>query len=156
MKCRIGMASSSIMALTMSAAHAQTPQDLAGCWNLRSVVVDRAGEKSEPFGPNPIGQMWFSADGNMSSIQIRPDAPQGASTEPTKNIVSSYLAYFGTYELKGKDVIIRIAGATRSDWRNTTTTRTIESVSPDLIWAASPEKDLNVRLTARRCAAAAP
>jgi hypothetical protein len=141
--------------LTLSSAYAQTVKDLVGCWKLQSVVADRAGEKSEPFGPNPIGQFLYTDDKHFSSIQMRPDAPQNASVEPKQLIVTGYLAYFGTYELRGKEIAIRAEGSTRPDWRNKTLTRTIETLTPTkLVFAAHPDNELTVTVTADRCEAA--
>lgn len=94
-----GVSLLSLFLLTPSSAHAQTAKDLVGCWKLQSVVADRVGEKSEPFGPNPIGQFLYTVDKHFSSIQMRPDAPQNASVEPKQLIVTGYLAYFGTYAM---------------------------------------------------------
>jgi hypothetical protein len=157
MRLRTGVPILFLSLLTLSSAHAQTAKDIVGCWRLQSLVADRGGEKSEPFGPNPIGQYLYTDDGHVSVVQMRPDAPQNASVEPTRLIVTSYIAYFGTYELRGKEIAIKVEGSTRSDWRNTTLTRTIETFTPTkLVFAAHPDKDLpdkdlTVTVTVVRC-----
>jgi hypothetical protein len=141
--------------LVAGTAQAQTTKDLIGCWSLQSVVIEKLGQKFEPFGPNPIGQLTFTSDGHMSVIQMRSDLPEKASGEPTDKIVGTFIAYFGTYELQGKTVTLNIEGSTRSDWRNKTFSRTLESLtSSKLVWGDKPDKDTTVRLGAKRCSTA--
>jgi len=154
MKVRALALSLGIM-LVADMAQAQTTKDLIGCWSLQSVVIEKSGQKLEPFGPNPIGQLTFTSDGHMSVIQMRSDLPERASGEPTDKIVGTFIAYFGTYELQGKTVTLNIEGSTRSDWRNKTFSRTLESLtSSKLVWGDKPDKDMTVRLAAKRCSTA--
>ena len=140
------------MMFAANMVHAQTTKDIVGCWKLQTLVIDKAGEKLEPFGANPIGQLTFTPDGHMSVIQMRLDLPEGSTGEPTGKIVGTFMAYFGTYEVQGKTMTLKIEGSTRSDWRNKTFNRTLESVSPtDLVWVDKPTKDMTARLSAKRC-----
>ena len=92
----------------------------------------------------------------MSAIQMRPDLPQGATGEPTTpgdRIVSTFIAYFGTYTLEGKELTLNIKGSTLSRWQNTTATRTVEMQTPsDLVLIGDPG-DMKSTLSAKRCAA---
>jgi hypothetical protein len=143
------------MMLVAGTAQAQTMKDLIGCWSLQSIVIEKSGQKLEPFGPNPIGQLTFTSDGHMSVIQMRSDLPEKASGEPTDKIVGTFIAYFGTYELQGKTVTLKVEGSTRSDWRNKTFNRTLERISAsELVWADKPDKDMTARLVAKRCSTA--
>ena len=149
------IALSLVMMLMTGLVQAQTKADIVGCWTLQSVVIDKAGAQIEPFGPNPIGQLTFTSDGHMSVIQMRSDLPEKASGEPTDKIVGTFMAYFGTYELQGKTVTLKVEGSTRSDWRNKTFSRTLESLtSSELVWGDKPDKDMTVRLAAKRCSTA--
>jgi hypothetical protein len=60
-------------------AFGQTAKELVGSWTLISVTVNRAGEKVEPFGPNPKGTMTFDSGGRFSIIVTRSDLPKFAS-----------------------------------------------------------------------------
>jgi hypothetical protein len=55
MKNRLKPVFTSIVFLWPIASHAQTAKDLEGCWTLNSLVIERKGERIEPFGPKPIG-----------------------------------------------------------------------------------------------------
>src|SRR5689334_22747859 len=101
--------------LVANVAVAQPANDLVGCWKMRSLVIDKAGEKTEPYGSNPVGQLLLSPDGHFSNIQMRPNLDSSASLQPTGGVVSSVLAYFGTYQVQGKEVQVRIDGSTRAD-----------------------------------------
>jgi Lipocalin-like domain len=139
--------------LVTPVAVAQTPKDLEGCWKMSSLVIEKAGEKTEPYGPNPIGQLLLSPDGHFSNIHMRSDLSPAANLQPTGGVVGTIIAYFGTYQVQGKEVVVKIEGSSRSDWRNTTAKRTAESVSADkLVWVDRPEPDMTVRANYDRCA----
>jgi hypothetical protein len=137
--------------LVANVAVAQPANDLVGCWKMRSLVIDKAGEKTEPYGPNPVGQLLLSPDGHFSNIQMRPNLDSSASLQPTGGVVSSVLAYFGTYQVQGKEVQVRIDGSTRADWQNKTLKRTVESTSPELVWVDRPAPDFTARVIYDRC-----
>src|ERR1700755_1519845 len=105
------------------AGRAQTLGDLKGCWILNSVVIEKPGERLEPFGPKPVGQLIYTSDNHMSVFQSPPDLALGATGDPTTpgdRVVQTYVAYIGTYTLDGRRLSMNITGATRADWRNTT------------------------------------
>lgn len=80
-----------------------------GCWKLRSCVRTlRDGKTLYPFGRNPVGRLVYEKSGRMIAILMRPDrrstvppdidldqAPQ----EELREVVSGFLAYYGTYQL---------------------------------------------------------
>jgi Lipocalin-like domain len=138
--------------LIANVARAQPSNDLVGCWKMRSLVIEKAGEKTEPYGPNPIGQLLLSPDGHFSNIQMRPDIAPGASMQPIGGVVSSAIAYFGTYQIQGKEVQVKVEGSTRSDWQNKTLKRTVENISRELVWVDKPMPDFTVRTVYNRCA----
>src|SRR5690242_2739187 len=133
-------------------AVAETPNDLVGCWKMRSLVIEKAGEKTEPYGPNPIGQLLLSPDGHFSNIQMRPHLGSGASMQPTGGVVSTAIAYFGTYQVQGKEITVKVEGSTRADWQNKTLKRTVESISPEMVWVDRPAPDFTARTIYNRCA----
>src|SRR5690349_13914485 len=66
MRLNIGVSILFLSWLSLGSTQAQTTPEIVGCWRLQSLVADRAGEKSEPFGPNPIGQYLNTGDGHVS------------------------------------------------------------------------------------------
>ena len=135
-----------------NAAVAQTPKDLEGCWKMRSLVIEKGGEKTEPYGPNPVGQLLLSPDGHFSNIQMRPDLSSGANLQPTGGVVTTAIAYFGTYQVHGKEITVKVDGSTRADWQNKTLKRTVEATSPEMVWVDRPAPDFTARTIYDRCA----
>ncbi len=111
-----------ITGVAIPRAVAQTAKDLAGSWTLVSVTNEKDGQKSEPFGPNPKGSLML--DGNRFSIVIlRSGRPKFASNnreagtpDENKATVQGSIAYFGTYSVNGKDLVLHVEGSTFPNW----------------------------------------
>jgi hypothetical protein len=91
-------------------AVAQTAKDLVGTWTLVSLTLEKDGQKTDFYGPNPRGQVTYDADGHFSLIITRSDLPKFASNnrvagtpEENKAIVQGSIAYFGTYSVSETD-----------------------------------------------------
>jgi hypothetical protein len=82
---------------------------------------------------------------------MRSDISSSATLQPTGGFVSTAIAYFGTYQVQGNDVVVKVDGSTRSDWQNKTLKRTVESVSPELVWVDRPSPDFTARVIYDRC-----
>jgi hypothetical protein len=95
--------------LIANCAVAQTTKGIEGCWNMRSLVIDKAGEKVEPYGSKPVGQLILTPDGHFSNIQMHPDLGSSpVSLMPTGGpAVGTIIAYFGTYQMQGKEVTVK-------------------------------------------------
>ena len=118
------------LAFSLLAADAfgQTAKELAGSWKLISVTVNRGGDKTEPFGPNPKGIVTFDRNGRFSIVVTRSDLPKFASnnremgtSEENKTIVQGSIAYFGTYTVNEDDrmFIVHVEGSTFPNWVGT-------------------------------------
>jgi hypothetical protein len=116
--------------LTWSAGEAwsQAAKDIVGTWSLVSVTVDRDGNKTEPFGPNPMGVLVFDRSGHFSLVVIRAGLPKlvsnnrmTGSAEENKAIVRGSTAYFGTYSVSEADRMftVHVEGATFPNWVGT-------------------------------------
>jgi hypothetical protein len=81
----------------------------------------------------------------------KPGRAAGGKHGTNKGTVYSFIAYFGDYAIQGKQISIKVGGSTRSDWRNRTLKRTIESTFPELAYVDHPDKATSVRIMARRC-----
>ena len=100
--------------------------DLVGCWTLRSCrSVTENGEVSYPFGQNATGLLLYTPDNHMA-VQIaaadrgsigadNPMSP-AAGAEQRANAFSTYLAYFGTYEVERDRVIHDVQMSLFPDW----------------------------------------
>jgi len=86
---------------------------LVGAWRLvsyQSTADD--GEVVEPFGPDPVGYIIYTAGGYMSVHIVHADRPSRASDDITGGsdaerlaAVSTYNGYCGRYELHDDRVI---------------------------------------------------
>ncbi|MCF3145197.1 lipocalin-like domain-containing protein [Streptomyces platensis] len=96
-----------------------TPDDLIGAWSLVSFhEIDPMGERSEgPLGPDPLGQLLYTADGRVSVHMMRPDSGGAAA---------SYMGYGGSWWLSGNQVVHRIEFTPRADWIGTEQDRQAE------------------------------
>lgn len=84
---------------------------LIGTWSLVSFSAKSAnGETQEPFGPNPLGRLMYTADGQMSVVLTRTGRAKFASTDTfagspneIKEAFEGMEAYAGTYEINEAD-----------------------------------------------------
>ena len=143
-----------VTALLFSAAagsaNALTPKDIAGCWRVQSVMIGSEDNKSEPLGPHPTGQLLFTNSGHMSYVVMRADLP--AEWQMTNDrIVTTLIAYFGTYELQDHTLTIRAEGATRVDWRGQTLKRVVQTLSPTELVIDTVPGLVPARIVAKPC-----
>jgi hypothetical protein len=94
-------------------AVAQTANELVGTWTLVSITLEKDGKTTDFYGPNPIGQATFGADGRFSIIITRSDLPKFVSNnrvegtpEENKAVVQGSFADFGTYSVSETDKTI--------------------------------------------------
>jgi hypothetical protein len=119
--------------------YAQSASDLVGTWEPVSIVnTSKDGVKTELFGPTPKGIAFFASDGRFSQIENRPGLPKFASgnrmqgtPEENATVVQNTIAYFGTYTVADKTLIMRIEGGTWAGWIGTEQKRPIPSFSGD-------------------------
>lgn len=80
-------------------------EQIIGTWELvSSVDIDEAGNRTDTWGPEPLGTYMFGADGRFTQIVMRSGLPKAASRQATtpeqaKAIVEGSLAMFGTYSV---------------------------------------------------------
>ena len=97
---------------------------LRGTWKLiawRRIATD--GTVSYPLGADARGLLIYTPNGGMA-VQITganrralaTDDPLGGDAEARAGAYSSYLSYFGTYELQGETVVHRIDGSLYPNW----------------------------------------
>jgi len=123
----LGMALTVAITAVSGAACAQaTQKQLIGGWTVTSVVNEDAGQKLEPYGPNPMGYMSLDANGHYSIQLMRPDLPKIASNNRIKTtpeesaaIAQGILSHFGTWKLvdpKTGEVTFHIQGGSFPNW----------------------------------------
>jgi hypothetical protein len=124
-------------------AVAQSAADLVGTWLPVSAVNTRPdGTTIETFGSAPKGILMFQSDGYFAFILNRADLPKFAANnrnagtpEENKTIVQGSFAYFGTYTVTNKTVVMHVDGGTWPGWYGTSLERLIISFSgSELKW----------------------
>lgn len=114
--------------LAREEAVAQTAKELVGTWMLVSITLEKDGQKTDMYGPNPQGQVTFDPTGHFSEIITRSDLPKFASNdrqagtpEENKAVVQGTIAYFGPYSVSETDktVTIHLEGGTFPNWAGT-------------------------------------
>lgn len=141
-----GLASFALVA----AAPAQAAQNpLVGAWTLETFdAIDADGSRKPRFGKNPVGYLIYTATGRMSAVLSavrRPDfvSPDGTSktTAARTEAISEFLAYAGTYRVRGNRVFHTVQTGVFTDLMGKTLERdfriegdklTIETVPPYL------------------------
>lgn len=119
---------------------AESAKDLVGPWQLVSNVVTAAdGQKTDQFGPNPHGILYFESNGHYVLSIMRDGLPkfagkgrmQGTDAE-NKAVVQGSISHFGTYEVDGDKIIYHVAHATLPNWDGTTSKRPFKITGDEL------------------------
>ena len=135
------------------------PQDwLVGTWGLVSATQIENGQAKDYFGPRPLGQMMFDANGRFSNIVSHSDLPQfrannraSGTADENAAVVKGSIAYFGTYTLNGDTLRMHIEGSTFPNWANTDQTRIVHLSGDRFTWEnASASAGGNAKLVFRR------
>ncbi len=135
------------------------PQDwLAGTWGLVSATQIENGQAKDYFGPRPLGQMMFDANGQFSNIVSRSDLPPfrannrvSGTADENAAVVKGSIAYFGTYTLNGDTLRMHIEGSTFPNWANTDQTRIVHLSGDQFTWEnASASAGGNAKLVFQR------
>jgi hypothetical protein len=100
---------------------------LIGTWRLvRGEVLDSDGTVRAPWGNDAVGWLLYGSDGGMAAtimVAHRPvfaadDMRRGTASEKAEAF-ETYLAYTGTYEVRGDRVVHRIVASLFPNWTGT-------------------------------------
>jgi hypothetical protein len=119
---------------------------LDGTWKLvawRRIAGD--GTVSYPLGADARGELVYTPGGRMM-VQItaagRPamgtEDPLGGDAQARAGAYSTYLAYFGTYEIQDKTVVHRIDGSLYQNWCGQKQVRPLAVESGELVLRTPP------------------
>lgn len=81
--------------------------NLIGAWQLVSCKETRDGEERDTFGPDPKGQIQYSADGRMSAFMMHVDWPEKGGMGAF-NLETPFLSYAGSYSVDGDMVTHKV------------------------------------------------
>ena len=129
---RLALASIAAGCLTLSSSgvFAQSASRVVGTWQLVSNVVTIGAKKTDQYGPNPHGILYFETNGHYVLSIMRDDLPKFAgkgrmhgTDAENRAIVQGSISHFGTYEVEGSNIIFHVAYATFPNWDGTTSKR---------------------------------
>jgi hypothetical protein len=136
--------SSAMLVSAASNASAETlKQKIVGTWTVVSVVNDNKGNKTETFGPHPIGYFIFDRTGHVAIQIMKSDIPKFASNNKNtgtdtenKAVVQGSIANFGTYKIDEKDhsASMHYIGSSYPNWNGTDQKRSIAITGDQMSW----------------------
>ena len=119
---------------------------LNGTWQLvawRRIAAD--GTISYPLGADARGQLIYTSNGMMAvqiAAAIRPTIPTadplGGDPDARASAYSTYLAYFGTYEVEGEQVIHHLDSSLFPNWSGQDQARALDPEGDDLVLRTPP------------------
>ena len=128
---RLALLVISALVLSAGAAFAEGAKDLVGTWQLVSNVVTKSdGSKTDQFGPNPHGILYFESNGHYVLSIMRDGLPKFAgkgrengSADENKSVVQGSISHFGTYSVDGDKIVFNVEHATFPNWDGTSSKR---------------------------------
>ena len=121
-------------------------ESLAGTWTLvawRRIEAD--GTTSYPLGEKAHGLLSYTDNGRMTvqitganRADLATDDPLGGDEGARAEAYSTYLAYFGTYEVQGQSVVHRIEGSLYQNWAGESQVRPFTAESGELVLRTPP------------------
>jgi len=120
-------------------ASAQGAKDLVGTWQLVSNVITKDGKKTDQFGANPHGVLFFTGNGRYVLSIVRDGLPKFSgggrmNGTPAENqaIVQGSISHFGTYSVDGGKIVFHVEHATFPNWDGGTQARPFKLSGDDL------------------------
>lgn len=114
----------------MSSSGGITVADLVGTWRLRSWTSEGEDGIVHPMGPSPEGVLVYTADGTMITTIGRPGRPPidggdllGGPVEQRLEAMTTFIAYAGTFQVDGDDVVHDVTMSLFPNWIGTTQRR---------------------------------
>jgi hypothetical protein len=120
-------------------AAAQTAEDFAGTWkNVKDASTTADGKTTSVFGPRGTGMAIFTSDGHFTIVNINPDTPKFAANARNKGTddenraaVAGSIAFFGTYTVANKVLILKTEGSSYPNWTGIEQRRDIARFGPN-------------------------
>ncbi len=102
-----------------------TSHHVHGVWSLVSytVEVNDSGETFPPMGDKPSGYVIFTPEGRLAFTLSAEGRQPAESIEDSAGLLSSMIAYTGTYTLDGDRWITKVDVAWNPEWVGTEQTR---------------------------------
>ncbi len=140
-----GVVSAGLVATLGLPARAAT-QSVVGAWKLESFdQVGENGATTPRFGPHPVGYLIYTVSGRVSATLsaahrpklVAPDA-SSSTVEERAGALRNFLAYAGTYEVRGNHVFHKVETCIWTNLVGTTLERAFELSGDALIIRTLP------------------
>ena len=98
---------------------------VVGLWKLVSYEVEAqaTGEKGPVMGQNPTGYANFSPEGRVFFVLTGEARKPGKTDQERAELLSTLVAYTGTYRIEGDKWITKVEVAWNPEWVGTEQTR---------------------------------
>lgn len=96
-----------------------------GVWRLVSyeVEIQATGQKEFPMGQNPTGYVIFTPEGRVFFVFTGEGRKLAKTAQERADLLSSLVAYTGTYRIEGDKWITKVEVAWNPEWVGTEQTR---------------------------------
>jgi hypothetical protein len=111
--------------LAVQPAFADNAPAVQGLWKLISYEVESqaTGQKDMVMGKNPTGYVIFTPEGRVFFTFTGDDRKPGKTDKEKADLLSSLVAYTGTYRIEGDKWITKVEVAWNPEWVGTEQTR---------------------------------
>jgi hypothetical protein len=98
---------------------------VCGVWKLVSydIEIQATGQKEQPMGKNPTGYVIFTPEGRVFFVLTGEGRKAAKTVQERADLLSSLLAYTGTYRVEGDKWITKVEVAWNPEWVGTEQTR---------------------------------
>ena len=135
-----------LLFVASASALAMPPENLYGTWRLVSYTrtLVATGERTEIYGPNPMGYLSYSPDGRMFAMLGDPSRPKPSdlakvTDEERLKLYRTFTAYAGTFTLKGSTVTHHVDISLNQTWTGSDQVRHIAIEGDTLVIRLGPQ-----------------
>jgi hypothetical protein len=120
--------------IAVQTSFADERAQVQGVWKLVSyeVEVQATGEKTNPMGKNPSGYVIFTPEGRAMFVFTGESRKPAKTDSERASLLSSLIAYTGTYRIEGDKWITKIEVAWNPEWVGTEQTRSFKVIGDRL------------------------
>jgi len=121
---------------------------IVGSWKLAGWLrIDAQGAVAYPLGEGATGLLIYAPDGRMIVQMASANRPQLATSDPLGGdagdraaAYSTFLAYFGSYEVKGDTIVHRVDACLYPNWSKTEQSRSFTLDGDKLVLRTPPSE----------------
>jgi hypothetical protein len=140
-----------LFAIAVQPSFAGDRAQVHGVWKLVSyeVEIQATGQKELPMGKNPTGYVIFTPEGRVFFVLTGEGRKAAKTVQERADLLSSLVAYTGTYRLEGDRWITRVEVAWDPAWVGTEQSRSykvegqrLQVLTPWRVMPNWPEKGM--------------